>query len=81
MKSNFERIINNLQTTFAEDETMQEQLERIDMKSQFRSPEMLHESWNDLARFIKTIPMDALVKLLIVFSDSIIFSEGEKAEI
>ncbi|WP_088834371.1 hypothetical protein [Paenibacillus tyrfis] len=81
MKDGFEQLIIKLTSLYREDKSVQEQLKHIEMKSAFRSPEMQHESWNELARFVKTMPIDRLALLLVEQSEAISFSEDEKAEL
>ncbi|MCD9024387.1 hypothetical protein [Cohnella silvisoli] len=76
-----EQLVKKLTLLCAEDELFLNQLQHIEMKNAFRSPEMQYESWNDLARLVKTMPIDRLALLLSEQSQAVSFSEGERAEI
>ncbi|EJW14699.1 hypothetical protein [Paenibacillus alvei] len=74
-------LLETIKATFPESDSIQEKLNRIELKSAFRSPESSRLTWIELAQFIKTLQIDQLALLLSIQSKAIYFSDGEKEEI
>lgn len=81
MADDFERLLETIRTIFPENKVIQEQLNRIEMKSAFRAPELEHLTWNELAHFLKTLQVDQLALFLAAQSKAIYFNDGEIREL
>ncbi|UHA74444.1 hypothetical protein [Paenibacillus sp. 481] len=80
--SRFEQVINTLIEINKNDQQAIDHLEKLEMKSQFRAPEMQGQSWMDLAMFIKsTMTAEQLAIYLFNQSEAILFTDSEKTEL
>ncbi|TVX92239.1 hypothetical protein [Paenibacillus agilis] len=78
---NFDRTLELIMTTLPENKGIQEQLEKLEMKSQFRAPEMEGLNWFELAHSLKMLQVEELALVLATQADAIHFTKEEKKEI
>ncbi|MFX3631875.1 MAG: hypothetical protein ACE3L7_07320 [Candidatus Pristimantibacillus sp.] len=78
MNHRFEKLISQLSSIHPE---YKERLESIEMKSQFRAPEVQFQSWVELSILVKSLPVEKIAVLLSEQFEGITFSADEKLAI